>query len=221
MESQFWHERWQMGQTSFHQPEVETFLSANFGRLGVARGATVFVPLCGKSVDMLWLAAQGYKVVGVELSGIACKAFFSENRLAAAEPVTEGRFRVHRAKDQPITLYEGDFFELSTAQTGPLAAFYDRASLIALPPAMRERYVQHMKRELLAPSTSGLLLSVAYESSTFPGPPFSIPPEEVQQKWGDRFHLELVGRGEEMVGPPTNRISTSESAWLLTPGTGS
>ncbi|KFE68360.1 thiopurine S-methyltransferase [Hyalangium minutum] len=220
MESQFWHERWQQGQIAFHQPEVEKFLGAHFERLGLARGATVFVPLCGKSLDMLWLVSQGYQVVGVELSPIACEAFFSENRIEAATPVTEGPFRVHRAKHQPITLYEGDFFQLSARQTGPLAAFYDRASLIALPPAMRERYAEHFQREMLAPSTSGLLLTVAYQSNTFPGPPFSIPSEEVHRLWGERFQLEQVGQGEEVVGPPTQRISTAKSAWLLTPKAG-
>jgi thiopurine S-methyltransferase len=217
MHGEYWHERWKTGQISFHQPEVETHLREHLGRLGLARGETVLVPLCGKSVDMLWLAAQGYPVAGVELSGLACESFFSENRLAAAEPVTEGRFRVHRAKEHPITLFEGDFFDLSAAHTGPLAAFYDRAALIALPPALRERYVQHLKSELLGPGSRGLVISVAYEQSTFPGPPFSIPPEEVQRLWGDRFHLELLGRGEEQVGPPTQRITTAESAWLLTP----
>lgn len=220
MQTEYWRERWTTGQIGFHQPEVETHLSAHFGRLGVARGATVFVPLCGKSMDLLWLADQGYQVVGVELSAIACEAFFTENRLAAAAPVTEGPFRVHRAKDRPITIYEGDFFELSTAHTGTLGAFYDRAALIALPPEMRERYVQHLKRVLLAPSTQGLLISVAYDQTTFPGPPFSIPPEEVQRLWGDRFRIELAGRGEEQVGPPTHRITTAESAWLLTPAAG-
>jgi thiopurine S-methyltransferase len=89
--------------------------------------------------------------------------------------------------------------------------------LIALPPEMRERYVQHLKRALLPPSTRGLLISVAYDQSTFSGPPFSVPPEEVQRLWGDRFRIEPLGSDQEQVGPPDNRIMTTESAWLLTP----
>ncbi|MDY7232135.1 hypothetical protein [Hyalangium rubrum] len=217
MDNEYWLNRWQVGQTSFHQADVEKYLRANLGRLGLAPGATVFVPLCGKSIDMLWLATQGYRVVGVELSAIACEAFFSENRLEAATPVTEGRFRVHRAKDQPITLYEGDFFDLRAAHTGPVAAFYDMSSLIALPVELRKRYAQHMKDELLPPTATGLLISVAYDAPHYPGPPFSISPEELPRLWGDRFHLEPLGSGEKLVGPPTGRISTTESAWLLTP----
>lgn len=217
MQGEYWHERWNTGQISFHQPEVETYLRDHFGRLGLARGSTVLVPLCGKSVDMLWLAKEGYKVVGVELSGRACESFFAENRIAAAPPATEGHFRVHRARELPITLLEGDFFEVSAEHTGALGAFYDRAALIALPADMRERYVKHLKGTLLNPGSRGLLISVAYDQSTFPGPPFSIPHEEVKRLWGDRFQLELVGSGEEQVGPPTNRITTAESAWLLTP----
>lgn len=217
MDHEYWRNRWQTGQISFHQAEVEKYLRAHVGRLGLAQGATVFVPLCGKSIDVLWLATQGYQVVGVELSGLACEAFFSENRLEAVRPVTEGRFRVHRAKDHPITLYEGDFFDLRATHTGPVAAFYDMASLIALPAELRQRYAQHMKDELLPPAATGLVISVTYDAPQYAGPPFSIPPEELRRLWGDRFHLEPLGSGEKQVGPPTGRITTTESAWLFTP----
>ncbi len=212
MENDFWRERWHRGQIGFHQLEVEAHLKAHFGRLGLAQGATVFVPLCGKSLDLMWLADQGYRVAGVELSSLACEAFFSENRIPVAEPVTEGPFRVHRTKDRPITIYEGDFFDLSASHIGPAAAWYDRASLIALPAELRKRYVQHLKTVLLAPSTRGLLLTLAYDQSTFPGPPYAVPPEEVQGLWGDRCRIELLGRAEKQVG-----IQMTESAWLLTP----
>jgi thiopurine S-methyltransferase len=212
MNNDYWRERWHKGQIGFHQADVETFLAAHFGRLGLARGSTVFVPLCGKSLDLLWLAEQGHQVVGVEVSALACEAFFSENRIAVSEPVTEGRFRVHRAKDRPITIYEGDFFELQSSQVGSIDALYDRASLIALPRDVRQRYVQHLKTALLAPHTRGLLITVAYDQSTFPGPPHSVPPEEVEALWQDRFRIELAGRGEE-----SSPIPMIESAWLLTP----
>jgi thiopurine S-methyltransferase len=212
MHNDYWRERWHKGQIGFHQSEVETFLASHFGRLGLARGSTIFVPLCGKSLDLLWLAEQGHQVVGVEVSSLACESFFAENRIDASVPVSEGPFRVHRAKDRPITIYEGDFFDLSSSQLGTVDALYDRASLIALPPELRQRYVQHLKTALLAPETRGLLITVAYDQSTFPGPPFSVPPEEVQTLWQDRFRIELVGRGEE-----NRTIPMIESAWLLTP----
>lgn len=212
MHEDFWHERWRKGQIGFHEPKPGRFLTAHFERLGLARGSTVFVPLCGKSLDMLWLAEQGQRVVGVELSPLACEAFFAENNLAAATPQAEGRFRVHRARQLPITLYEGDFFELSAAHLGAVDAWYDRASLIALPGELRRRYVQHLKTALLAPHTRGLLITVEYDPSTFPGPPHCVPPAEVHALWQERFHIELAGQGDS-----NNPIPLLEKAWLLTP----
>lgn len=211
-----WKERWQKGQISFHQAAPEALLTAHFGRLGLARGATVFVPLCGKSLDLLWLAEQGHPVVGVELSALACEAFFAENRIAAAAPVREGPFRVHRAKERSITLYEGDFFELDTSHVGRVDGWYDRAALIALPEELRRRYVHHLKTVLLAPHSRGMLLTVEYDQSTYPGPPYSVPPAEVHARWQERFRIEQTGSGERSLPTPL-----LERAWLLTPLHGS
>ena len=47
--------------------------------LGLAKGAAVLVPLCGKSLDLVWLAEQGHAVIGVELA----EAFVKEQQRAA------------------------------------------------------------------------------------------------------------------------------------------
>ena len=93
MEHNFWHERWQSNQLGFHQDATNQRLMTYWPQLALAAGSTVLVPLCGKSLDMAWLAAQGHKVLGIELSQIAVDAFFSENKLTVTKE-TVGEFEV-------------------------------------------------------------------------------------------------------------------------------
>ena len=78
MDTDFWLERWQNNQTGFHQDEINSYLTRYWSGLGLTQGSRVLVPLCGKSLDMLWLAEQGHSVVGIELSRLAIEAFFHE-----------------------------------------------------------------------------------------------------------------------------------------------
>ena len=39
------------------------------------------LPLCGKSLDLVYLYEQGYQVIGCECSELACEQFFSENKI--------------------------------------------------------------------------------------------------------------------------------------------
>jgi thiopurine S-methyltransferase len=132
VETDFWHNRWENNLTGFHLDEVNPYLKANWTSLNLKAGARVFVPLCGKSLDLIWLAAQGYEVVGIELSPRAVEAFFTENNLTA-EHQKIGNLEYWQAED--ISLFCGDFFALTTEILGQVDAVYDRASLIALPPA--------------------------------------------------------------------------------------
>ncbi|TBR21502.1 MAG: thiopurine S-methyltransferase, partial [Candidatus Nitrosotenuis sp.] len=145
MELEFWHQRWREGQIGFHQETINAHLRTFWPGLGAPPDAAVFVPLCGKSLDMLWLRAQGHRVIGVEISEIAVKSFFSANRLQPSV-AHEPPFTKYTADG--ITIYCGDFFALAAAHLAPVGAMYDRASLIALPPAMRERYAAAIAEKL-------------------------------------------------------------------------
>ena len=85
MEEGFWQARWQRNQIGFHRQEVNPGLKKYWPTLQVAPGRCVFVPLCGKSLDLLWLAEQGYCVLGVELIEKAVVDFFFR-----AQNVTDG-----------------------------------------------------------------------------------------------------------------------------------
>lgn len=187
MEPEFWHKRWSSNQIGFHLPEVNPYLQHFWPQLGLERGSRVLVPLCGKSLDLLWLAHQGYSVLGVELSEKATTDFFLEHQL---EPSVseEGVFKVFRAAD--IEIRCGDFFALDREDVADCTALYDRAALIALPAPMRERYAAHLQRIL--PNGVGLLITLDYNQDEMPGPPFSVGNDEVQRLLGDAWRLEIL-----------------------------
>ncbi|QSA98940.1 thiopurine S-methyltransferase [Methylococcus sp. EFPC2] len=180
METVFWHERWATGQIGFHQSEINPHLRRFWPALELPKGSRVFVPLCGKSRDMLWLCDQGYEVIGVELSPVAVEAFFAENDL---QPTVDhlDSFSVYRTAG--LSLYCGDFFALMQNDLAGVTAVFDRASLVALPPDMRADYAHHML-QLLAPGIPILLIAFAYPQHEMEGPPFSVQEPEICALYG-------------------------------------
>lgn len=188
MQPDFWHERWQNNQIGFHQDKINRHLQQFWPTLNAAPGNRVFVPLCGKSNDMVWLRAQGYEVIGVELSPLAAQAFFVENALQPMNSL-HGSFSVYEADG--IRIYCGDLFDLGINDLAGVSAVYDRASLIALPPEVRPAYAAHMQR-LLAPGTPTLLVAFDYPQHEMPGPPFSVGEQEVQALYGESCDVRLL-----------------------------
>jgi thiopurine S-methyltransferase len=184
----FWHARWQQNQIGFHQQDINMHLQDFWPLPGVPEGGRVLVPLCGKSRDMLWLLSQGYGVLGVEVSPIAVQDFFRENDLQPT--VTErGVFESWACDDLEILC--GDFFQLATDDMAQVDAVFDRASLVALPPAMRVDYAAQITR-LLAADIAVLLVSMEYPGHEMQGPPFSVIQQEVDALYGAAFNVELL-----------------------------
>jgi thiopurine S-methyltransferase len=186
MDAEFWQQRWANNQIGFHQRRINGYLENHWSRLELRVGAQVFVPLCGKSRDMLWLAGQGYPVLGVELAEQALLDFFKENELT----VQRGNFPGSYEADG-LSLHRSDVFEVPPGLTAHCEGFYDRAALIALPPATRERYVRQLTK-LLKPGTKGLLISLEYPQDQKDGPPFSVPDNEVRHLFGGNWQVELL-----------------------------
>ncbi|AMQ86256.1 MULTISPECIES: thiopurine S-methyltransferase [Pseudomonas] len=187
MQPEFWHKKWESNQIGFHQPEVNPYLQRHWPDLAIPAPARVLVPLCGKSLDLLWLAGRGHRVLGVELSQRAVEDFFREQQLQP-QISEEGGFKVYRAG--AIELWCGDFFSLTAANVAGCTALYDRAALIALPPMMRERYAAHLQSIL--PTCRGLLVTLDYDQSQMPGPPFSVDDAEVQRLLGSVWRVEML-----------------------------
>lgn len=190
MEPDFWLQRWEDGQTGFHQQRVTPLLAKYWPSLQLPAGSRVLVPLCGKSLDMMWLAEQGHTVLGVELSPLAVRQFFDENGLS---PTVETTAEGERYVAGDIEILCGDIFALTGETLGTCAGVYDRAALIALPIHMRERYVEHVYGQL-PPHYKGLLLTLDYEQEQMPGPPFSVGDAEVEQLFSPRSSATLIDR---------------------------
>lgn len=188
MEKEFWLERWERKEIGFHEGVVNAYLKKYFHELGLARSARVFVPLCGKAVDMQWLREAGCGVVGVELSQLALQEFFAEQNVVP-QILKRGNFDVYRA--DAIELYGGDFFELQSGNLLGVSAVYDRASMVALPPAMRQAYVNHML-QILPAGSKILLISFDYPQEQMAGPPFALSRDEVNRLYGERARIELL-----------------------------
>jgi thiopurine S-methyltransferase len=190
MQPQFWLERWRTGQIAFHQSSVDRSLRRHWPSLGVAAGNRVFAPLCGKSLDLLWLRDQGLEVLGVELAAAAVESFFLENGLPARRRAGDP-FDVYDALG--LRLLCGDFFALTPALLGRVDAVYDRAALISWTPALRDGYVEHLAK-LMSPGTPMLLITLEYPQSQMPGPPFAVPGEEVARLYSAQFDVREIAR---------------------------
>jgi len=216
MHHDFWHERWQTGQIGFHQSGVHPLLERWWARLGAPRAARVYVPLCGKSLDMTWLAGRGHTLVGSELSPIAIREFFAERGLEPACTVQDG-FRSHAAG--PYEILEGDALELTPGVLGPVGAAYDRAALVALPPDLRGRYATSLAR-LLPSGARALLVAFEYPQEMKGGPPFSVEAAEVRALFEPAFAIEQVERLDVLAASPKfaelGIPALHETAFLLT-----
>lgn len=189
MEPSFWQQRWQENKIGFHLDKVNPLLIKYADKMQLGPGQQVFVPLCGKTQDLLWLAEQGYRVLGIELSQLAVDAFFAENNLSPYEVKKDGLIFYQAGL---ITLICGDFFQLTNSQMVNVAAVYDRAAFIALPEEMRPGYSQYLNS--LCPSQPRLLVTLEYEQPEMAGPPFAVLESEVSQDYAAGFSLNCLER---------------------------
>ncbi|MEB3192179.1 MAG: thiopurine S-methyltransferase [Snowella sp.] len=172
METSFWHQKWGKNDIAFHKNEVNPLLVKYFKQLSLANGSRVFLPLCGKTLDIAWLLANGYRIAGAELSKIAIAQLFRE---LGVKPQISQIGEIEHYSAQNIDIFVGDIFHLSSKILGVVDAVYDRAAVVALPAAMRNRYTAHlMEITYKAPQ---LLICYEYDQSLMAGPPFSISHE--------------------------------------------
>lgn len=188
MDKEYWYQKWQSNDIGFNQAQPNKHMQRYFSSLKISPGSRVFVPLCGQSIDMIWLIEQGYEVVGVEISEIACRNFFNENKI----PVTITRmkdFIVYRS--QKIIIFCGDFFKINQRILDKIDVVYDRAALIAMPFDARKSYSEHLM-ELMESAKLMFLITIKYKQKEMQGPPFSVGEEEVSTLYSARFDIEQL-----------------------------
>lgn len=211
MEAAFWHERWQRQETAFHLDRVNPMLERHVDALGLMAGDSVFVPLCGASLDLPWLVEKGFNVIGVELSELAVAQLFNEHGL---KPSLETLGDIKRWQAGALTIFQGDLFSLTSDMTGPVTAVYDRAALIALPPDMRHRYVQHTNS--ITPMTRRtLLITLEYDPTVMNGPPFSVVEEDVHSYFAEDFSVTRLSNDDIVDRVP--RFREKGHQWLREP----
>lgn len=213
MDADFWHNKWAQRLIGFHQSDTNPFLAEGWGALGLDNQGEVLVPLCGKTLDMMWLKTRGHSVLGVELSAQALDEFVEEHRLDAA-PLTHTHYCGYQLKG--MRLFCGDFFHLSAEDCQNVVGVYDRAALIALPPDMRKDYARHLI-EVLPPTAPIFLVTMTYDegdsSPNTSGPPFSVSDNEVLALFSPHFDCRLRKETETQRKGQTIR----EAAWHLIP----
>ena len=201
MHADFWHQRWRTGQIGFHQPAVEKNLPRFWPDLRLPRGSLVLVPLCGKSLDLLWLRDQGHQVVGVELADAAVQAFCLENGVAARRrPLPDGD--VYEAPG--LALHRRDWFATTRDSLGDCAAVYDRAALISWAPELRAAYVEQVAA-LTRPGTETLLITLEYPQLEAAGPPFSVDAHDVERLYAPAHRIRELARRDVLSEEPRLR----------------
>ncbi|GAA3529090.1 thiopurine S-methyltransferase [Zobellella aerophila] len=207
MDADFWHQRWQTSRIGFHQPRVNRQLQEHWQALASPERAEVLVPLCGKSLDMHWLAEQGHHIDGFELSPLAVRDFFIEAGVTPRQQQLT-HYLCWQAGD--ISLYQGDFFQAESLGKRYRVA-YDRAALIALPEQLRARYAR-LVASLLVPGGQMLLITLDYAPAQSEGPPFSVTETEVRRLFEPCFEITLLGRIEEGMNNP--RVASGERTFF-------
>ncbi len=200
VDNQHWLDRWQEDRIGFHEASVNHHLLSYFPRLKPTAGSRIFMPLCGKAIDIHWIAQQGFDVLGIELSQIAIEAFFEENSIDF-ERTKSDRFNIYQSTN--ITLLQGDFFDLRKDDLKDCQLVYDRAALIALESVDRSRYYDHML-SILPASCDMLLISLEYDQAEMQGPPFSVPTDEVLKRYQNEFSIHAL---------ETNNIIDERPRW--------
>lgn len=217
METEFWIERWQKGETGFHQASGNDLLDKHWSALGVEPGSSVFVPLCGRSVDMVKLAAKGHRVIGSELSPLAVEDFFRETA-PVVDTRREGHFTIYSAG--PISIWCGDLFELPDEAVQGVAAVYDRAALVAFPAELQSKYAGKLG-SLLPVGAPTLLVSLSYPDGAIAGPPFSTPRVQVDKLFAATHDISVLEERDGLEASPVLRqrgvSQLDEAAYILRP----
>jgi thiopurine S-methyltransferase len=209
MDQNFWHQRWEKNETAFHESKANPLLVTHFNELSLAKGSRVFVPLCGKTLDISWLLSNGYRVAGAELSQIAIEQLFMELGL---QPEISIVGEVEQWSANRLDIFVGDIFALSRKMLGPVDAIYDRAALVAFPEDMRNRYTAHLAG--ITHKAPQLLISYDYDQSLMQGPPFSIRNEEVHRHYADNYEVTLMA-STEVSGGLKGKCAAKENVWRL------
>jgi len=191
----FWQVQWDKSNLFWHRDQCHLKLKKHLDVLtGGQPNRLILFPLCGKAVDMAWLASQGHRVVGVEVTKEACEQFFAEQNMTPVITKIDG-FTVYSSQDGRVKIYQGDFFAFTSTYEGKFDAVWDRGALVAIPYEMRVPYVPVIVK-LMAPGCNYLLNTFDYDSEKFSGPPHLVTLGEIKQHYGETCSIEMIDKDD-------------------------
>lgn len=216
MDTEFWQQRWQNHQIGFHQARVNPYLIQYIKNFELPKHARIFVPLCGKTLDISWLLAQGYRVCAIELSSLAIEQLFSELDIPYQITVQD---QLHYYQAEHLDVYVGNIFDLQQNQLDQVDAVYDRAALVALPLDMRKKYTQYLIQ--LTQAAPQLLISYDYPQQLYAGPPFAVSEHEILRHYQSSYEITLLQRHvlieDKLVEKFKGQGTIDENIWQLMP----
>lgn len=209
MSNDLWLQRWENGETGFHFDRANPLLEKHYDLLELKENSTIFIPLCGKSLDILYFVEKGHNVVGCELSPLAVSEFFAE--LEVEPEIKEyDTFKSYSIKG--ITIFEGDIFDLKKEHLGKIDAIYDRAALVALHADVRANYTKHLQE--LTDSAKQLVLTCCYEQELHQRTPYSVPKEEIEKHYQKSYVIKNI-ESREIKGGLKGLCPAQDEVWLL------
>ncbi|CAF0995300.1 unnamed protein product [Brachionus calyciflorus] len=187
----YWKERWKNNSIEFHCKTNHKMLVKHLDKLTLNRqNLRFFFPLCGKSLDMAWLASLGHQVVGVEFVKSAIEEFFDENKMQF-KLIELDKFKLYSSLDEKLKIYHGDFFDFSNSYEESFDCVWDRGGLVALPADQRQKYAEVIHR-LLKKEFRYFLDAFEYDTSLYPGPPHLATLEELEKNFGCKCKIKLI-----------------------------
>ncbi|XP_056335454.1 probable thiopurine S-methyltransferase [Danio aesculapii] len=215
-----WENRWQEGRTGFHRSDVHNLLKDNVDKLICGRkDVRLFFPLCGKAVDMKWLADMGHTVVGVEISEKGIKEFFQEQNLAYNEEAVADipGAKLFKSTDGKISIYQCDLYKFSSAVAGHFGGIWDRGALVAINPRDRQKYASLLV-SLMSSDCRYLLDTLEYNPELYEGPPFFVSEVDIKTVFGGSCNIDLLQSvgGLEEKHRSWGLDSLTEKLYLLT-----
>lgn len=210
MDQNFWYQRWEKNEIGFHEGKPNPLLVKHFHALSLPKGRRIFLPLCGKTLDIGWLLTKDYRVAGAELSRIAIEQLFME---LGVQPDISAVGELEQWSAKNLDIFVGDIFALSRKMLGPVDAVYDRAALVALPEAMRAGYAAHLME--ITGKAPQLLICYDYDQRLMDGPPFSVRNDEVKRHYAANYDVTLI-ESTDVAGGLKGKVAAKENVWLLT-----
>lgn len=209
MEADFWHKKWELNEIGFHKTEANPLLVKHLVQLSLKNGDRIFLPLCGKTLDIGWLLQQGFQVVGAELSELAIQQLFEQ--LELKPQIAEiGSLKRYSAKN--LDVFVGDIFAIDRELIGHIDAIFDRAALVALPSEMRIQYAKHLID--ITNNAPQILITFEYDTKGVSGPPHAISKNEITTHYDANYQLKTLER-ENLRGGIKGKSEAIERVWLL------